>query len=183
MNEANPFEFASELFYELKRKDKNEEKEFFSIKEYQTIVAHMITLVQKESTNSSIFEKFPEQTAYLFNEWAAKNKKQMTTYVKGILNKDFSKSLDLLRAFTPTIFSTAYENPFKSNFAKEDYSFFIALFDKNYIKKLLNKVFSDKKLNKEKVKWSDRGDNNQTDINMVRQFMHWFNEEKITPIT
>lgn len=183
MNEANPFEFASELFYELKRKDKNEEKEFFSVKEYQTIVAHLITRAQKESINSSIFEKFPEQTAYLFNEWGAKNKKQMTTYVKGILNKDFSKSLDLLRAFTPTIFSTAYENPFKSNFAKEDYSFFIALFDKDYIKKLLNKVFSEKKLNKEKVKWSDRGDNNQTDINMVRQFMHWFNEEKITPIT
>ncbi len=181
MNEANPFEFASELFYELKRKDKNEEKDFFSVKEYQTIVAHLIARALKESVNSSIFEKFPDQTAYLFNEWGAKNKSQLTKYVKNILQKDYSKSLDLLRAFTPTVFSTAYENPFKSNFAKEDYAFFIALFDKNYIKKLLNKVFPDKKLNKEKVKWSDRGDNNQTDINMVRQFMHWFSEEEITP--
>lgn len=183
INEANPFEFASELFYELKRKDKNEEKEFFSVKEYQTIVAHLIARALKESVNSSIFEKFPDQTAYLFNEWGAKNKSQLTKYVKTILQKDYSKSLDLLRAFTPTIFSTAYENPFKSNFAKEDYTFFIALFDKNYIKKLLSKVFPDKKLNKEKVKWSDRGDNNQTDINMVRQFMHWFNEEEITLTT
>lgn len=183
MKEANPFEFASELFYELKRKDKYEEKEFFSVKEYQTIVAHLITRAQKESVHSSIFEKFPEQTAYLFNEWGAKNKSQLTKYVKAILNKDFSKSLDLLRAFTPTIVSTAYETPFKANFAKDDYNFFIALFDKHYIKKLLNKVFSDKKLNKEKVKWSDRGDNNQTDINMVRQFMHWFKEEEFTPTT
>jgi len=183
MTEANPFEFASELFYELNRKDKDEEKYFFSVKEYQTIIALLITRAQKESAHSSIFEKFPEQTAYLFKEWGAKNKTQLTKYVKAILNKDFSKSLDLLRAFTPTIFSTAYESPFKSNFAEEDYTFFITLFDKHYIKKLLNKNFQDKKLNKEKVKWSDRGDNNQTDINMVRQFMHWFKEEEFAPTT
>lgn len=63
MNEANPFGFASELFYELKRKDKYEENEFFSDKKYQTIMAHLITRAQKESIHSSVFEKFPAQTA------------------------------------------------------------------------------------------------------------------------
>lgn len=143
----------------------------------------MITRAQKESIHTSIFEKFPEQTPYLFKEWHANNKNQLIKYVKAILNKDFSKSLDLIRAFTPTVFSSAYEHSFKSNFAKDDYSFFISLFDKHYIKKLLNKVFPDKKLNKEKVKWSDRGDNNQSDINIVRQFMHWFKEEEFIPTT
>ena len=177
MNEANPFEFASELFYELKRKDKDEEKEFLTAKEYQNIISLLITRAQKKSSESSIFEKFPLQSPYLFNEWAIKNKTQMIKYIKPILKNDYTKSIDLLRAFTPTIFSSSREKPFKSDFAKEDYAFFINIFEKNYIKKLLNRVFPDSKLNKKKVEWIGRGDDNQTDINMVRQFMYWFNEK------
>ena len=41
----------------------------------------------------------------MFKEWGAKNKTQLTKYVKNILNKDFSKSLDLLRE-SGVLFST-----------------------------------------------------------------------------
>lgn len=176
MNESNPFVFAYELLYELKRKDREEEKEFFTIKEYQNIISILITRSKKESLNSSVFEKFPQQTPILFKEWSLISKSQMTKYTKSYLTKDYSKSIELLKAFTPTIISSSHPHPFKSNFSKEDYIFFVSLFDKDYIKKLLNRSFSNSKLHKEKVKWLDRGDNGQTDINIVRQFFHWFNE-------
>lgn len=180
MSEAKHFEFAYELNNWLRSGDTPEQK-IFTSEQYGQLAMHMIKRALKEADKQPIFEKFPDHVSYLFASWAEQNKKAVTKYTNGILKKDKSKVIDLLRAFTPTGYSTAVVGPFKIDFTKEQYQFFVSIFDKKVIEKAVSKIYKDSQLNAEKVRWTNmRDDSPQSDINIVRQFRHWLQQDAET---
>jgi hypothetical protein len=76
---------------------------------------------------------------------------------------------------TPTATSTNHPEPHKSNFTKEHYEYLINILNKKYLHKIIIDNYS-KEIEKEKVQFLDF-DNNQTDLNILRQFEHWYSKD------
>lgn len=176
MNEAKYFEYAYELNNWFRTGDSAEQK-IFNNEQYVELAMLLIKRAQKEADKQSIFEKFPDHITYLFATWSAQDKKSVTKYINKVLKNDNGKVIDLLRAFTPTAHSSAVVGPFKSDFTKEQYQFFVSIFDKNVIDKAISKIYKDSVINAEEVKWTNMRDNIQSDINIVRQFRHWLRSD------
>jgi len=140
----------------------------------------MIKRALKDADKLPIFEKFPDHVNYLFASWAEQNKKAVTKYINGILNKDKSKVIDLLRAFTLTGYSTAIVGPYKTDFTKEQYQFFVSIFDKNIIDKAISKIYKESEVIAEQVQWTSMREKTQTDLNIVRQYRYWFQADMVT---
>lgn len=179
MNGAKSFEFAYELNNWFRSGDTPEQK-IFSNEQYEALALNLIKRALKEADNQPIFEKFPDHVNYLFASWAEQNKKAVAKYINGILKKDSKKVIDLLRAFTPTGYSTAVVGPYKTDFTKEQYQFFTSIFHKNLIDKMISKVYKESELYAEEVKWTRMSEKTQSDINIARQFRHWLQQDTIT---
>jgi len=179
MDEAKHFEFAYELNDWLRTGDTPEQK-IFTNEQYGQLAMLMIKRAMKEADKLPIFEKFPDHVNYIISSWAEQDKPGLTKYIKGILNKTPSKSIDLLRAFTPTGYSTAVVGPYKTDFTREQYQYFVSLFDKTFINKIVAKVYSDEEVNTEEVRWTSMREKTQTDLNLVRQFRHWLQADTFT---
>lgn len=180
MVEAKHFEFAYELNNWLRSGDTPEQK-IFNTEQYEELATIMIERALKESDKQPVFEKFPNHANYIFGSWVKQNKKAVTLYVNDILRKDAKKVINLLQAFTPTGYSTAVIGPYKTDFTKEQYQFFVSIFDKGVIDKAISKVYNKSQLNAEEVRWTHmRSDGTQSDINIVRQFRHWLQEDLVT---
>lgn len=179
MTEAKHFEFAYELNSWLRSGDTPEQL-IFTNEQYGQLAMLMIKRALKEADKLPIFEKFPDHVKHIFASWAEQNRKAVTKYINGILRKDKSKVIDLLRAFTPTGYSTAVVGPYKTDFTREQYQFFVSIFDKNVVDKTISKVYKDSQVNSEAVKWTHmRHDGTQSDINIIRQFRHWFQADTL----
>lgn len=179
MDEAQHFEFAYELNNWFRTGDTPDQK-IFTSEQYGQLAIQLIHRALKEADKQPIFIKFPDHVTYLFASWAEKDKKAVTKYINGILKKDNSKVIDLLRAFTPTGYSTAVVGPYKTDFTKEQYQFFISIFEKDVIDKAISKSFKKGQLNEEEARWTHmRNDGTQSDLNIARQFRYWLNQEKL----
>lgn len=180
MIEAKHFEFAYELYNWLQTGETHGQK-IFSNEQYGKLAMLLIGRALKEADNLPIFEKFPEHIKKLFESWAEQNKKAVSNYITGILRKDKSKVIGLLRAFTPTVYSTAVVGPYKTDFTKEQYHSFVSIFDKNVINKAISSVYKESQVNSDAVEWTGRKhDGTQSDINIIRQFRHWFQADTLT---
>jgi predicted KAP-like P-loop ATPase len=172
MSGATQFEFAYQVNNWLRSAEKDEEK-IFTPDQYGKLAMLMIKRARKEANKQPIFEKFPDQADYLLSAWAEQKKDEVTDYISGILTRNPEKVIDLLRTFIPTGYSTAVVGPFKLDFTKEQYNFFISIFDKFMINDIVTSVYGDNKELEEDVYWISMRENSQTDINIVRQFRHW----------
>lgn len=180
---AKHFEFAYELNNWFRTGDTPEQK-IFTSKQYGQLAMQLIKRALKEADTQPIFIKFPDHVNSIFALWAEKNKKAVTKYINEILKKDKSKVIDLLRAFTPTGYSTAVVGPYKTDFTKEQYQFFVSIFEKDQINKAISKSFKEKQLNAEEVRWTHMSnDGTQSDLNIVRQFRYWLKQEIVTTET
>jgi predicted KAP-like P-loop ATPase len=174
MDKAFPFEFAYEINNWL-RIGNTEEEKIFNTVQYQQLAMILINRAIKEADNEPLFTKFPNNVGYLFGVWKEKDNDGLNKYISQILESTPQSIMDLMRAFTPVMRSSNYPEPYKSNFTREQYNYFKTLFDKEYIYNLINTQYSDK-LDEELVKFPDM-ENQQTDINILRQFKYWYNKE------
>jgi predicted KAP-like P-loop ATPase len=174
MKKAIPFGFAYEINNWL-RTGNTEEEKIFSTEQYQVLARSLIKRALSESEDEPIFTKFPDNVNYLIGVWKEIDKSECDKYVKGIIDSTPSKVLDLLRAFTPVMRSSNHPEPYKSNFTKQQFEYFNTLFDKDYIHKNIIDCFGPE-LNADRARFPDM-ENNQTDINILRQFNHWYKKE------
>jgi len=177
MIKATPFDFADEINYRL-RSGKTSEEKIFSTIQYQELGKELVDRALLESKDIPIFVKFADNSYYVFEIWSEIDKKYCDEYVKNVIDLKPNLVLDLLRTFTPVIRSSSHPEPYKIDFNKERYEYFIKLFDKEYIYNQVTKLFKSE-MDKEEVMFLDRS-NNQTDINILRQFNHWFEKESET---
>lgn len=173
ITETKTYEFAIQLINWF-RFGKTDEQKIFTKDQVVELSSLLIAKALMEANGLPVFEKFPDHCYYLFNLWAEKDKEDLTKYINNILNKDPQKCINLLRSYTQNIRTEDNESK-KADFSKEQYQSFITIFDKIYINNMITKSFTDKELNTVEVKWTQMG-NNQTDLNIIRQFRHWLNE-------
>ena len=174
-NKSQPFEFSFEIFRWL-IKNKSNEEELFEPEQILELKSIILKRALNEANGQPLFKAFPKNVYYLFNFWKDINKQEMDDNTSFYLSTEPECVVDLLRAFLPEIMSSNYPEPYKSDLSKDQYEYFVSLFDKELIYKTIQDKFSDV-ISEKEVEFSDR-DNSQTDINMLRQFVHWYENEK-----
>jgi predicted KAP-like P-loop ATPase len=172
---AQPFSLAYSINYRFRFKTEERDK-IFDTSQYQELAIILIERAINEAGELTIFEKFPENTLYLLTSWAEINKSKLNNYIKTELKNTPKKVLDLLIACTPTMRSTAYPEPYKSDFTKDQFNHLKNLIDVELIREMINSEFKNE-CESDKVIFSGSMENLQTDINILRQFMYWYNLE------
>jgi predicted KAP-like P-loop ATPase len=173
MGEPIPFDFSYQVNRWLRSGDTMTEK-IFSHEQYVELAKTLRERAIKDSNDSSLFEKYSEHSSYLLGSWKEENPAELEKYLTEIIEKEPSKIKDLIVAITPTAQSTNYPEPYKSNLTKERYEHLINLLDRNFIHEKIRKMFA-VEVDKEKVEFFDF-ENRQSDINILRQFEHWYSK-------
>lgn len=167
-----PLKFSFEVTNWIGVGDTEEEK-IFTIDQYVKLESILRRRAVEDSKGEPLFLAYPEHSGYLLRIWRDENPKELQKYLKKIFDKDPKKIKELLWSFTPTGRSSNHPEPFKSTFTKEYYEYVITFLDKKYIHRILESTFGEE-ISEEKVKFNDRYDYSQTDINILRQFEHWY---------
>ncbi|MGI6305544.1 MAG: hypothetical protein ACOXZQ_06690 [Bacteroidales bacterium] len=75
----------------------------------------------------------------------------------------------------PIAYSSNHPAPYKTNLDKKQYSFIISLIDKNLLHNAIQEAYSSE-IQKEDAKFKEFEYTN-SDINILRQFEHWYEAE------
>jgi hypothetical protein len=174
MGKDVPYDFAYALNNWMRSGKTNEEK-LFTNEQYIELGKTLRLRALKECEDKPIFEKFPDNLSYIFSTWFDENPKELESYLKSFIDKEPKQLKVLLVAMTPASTSTNHPEPYKSNFTKEHYEYLINIMNKEYLQKIIIGNYS-KEIEKEKVQFFDF-ENNQTDLNILRQFQHWYSKD------
>jgi predicted KAP-like P-loop ATPase len=173
MSEQIPYDFAYQINNWL-RSGEGEEK-VFDTEQYVELSKILRERALKDCGDLPIFEKYPNNLSYIFSTWFEEDSEELKKYLKSFIEKDPKYLKMLLVAMTPTATSTNHPEPYKTNFSKELYEYSIKILEKGYLHNKITENFSDE-IEKEKVQFFDF-ENNQTDINILRQFEHWHSKD------
>jgi predicted KAP-like P-loop ATPase len=176
MSYPKQFEFAYEINNWLRSGDRKEER-LFNDKQYQELAEILTKRAVDEAGDDTIFEKFSEHIYYLAYSWAERDKTSFDVYVKSYLDKNPDGIIQLIKAYVPTVRSTGKPKPYKGDLTKERYVGLVSVFDKKMLYRKIIMVMPLEELSKEKCYWGNYDDKDFTDINMLRQYLHWYNEE------
>lgn len=185
--ERDLFSFAQELMkypkhfnfaYEINnwlRSGEREEDKLFIHEQYQELANTLTERALGEASGNSIFESFPDHIGYLTNTWAERDIDGFKVYVEAFLNKSSQNILTLLKAYVPTVKSSAKPEPFKGDLTKDRYDYLISLYDKDNLYARITAIRSLEEIQLEEPFWVDIfGDKDFTDMNMLRQFVKWY---------
>ncbi|WP_405211735.1 P-loop NTPase fold protein [Dokdonia sp. Asnod2-E02] len=173
MGKEIPYDFSYQINNWL-RSGEGEEK-IFKHEQYVELAKVLRERVLKECGDTPIFEKFPDNLFYIFSNWYEDDSEDLKKYLKRFIDKDAKYLKQLFVALTPTATSSNHPEPYKSNFDKEGYNYITNILDKEYLHDKIIEYFSDE-LMEEEVKFQ-RFDHNQSDINILRQFEHWYSKD------
>lgn len=181
MSFAQPFEFAYELNKWFRSGDTLEQK-IFTSEQYGELATLLIQHSLKEANGQPLFEKYSDFQImkYILGSWSETDKNGLDKYIRHIIDTDKSKVIDLLRAFTPTGVSNV-AGEYRTDFSKDIYNYFVSLFGKEFINEAIFNIYSEEEINAEQVIWIDMGVEKQTDLNIIRQFRHWYQRNEQTP--
>jgi predicted KAP-like P-loop ATPase len=177
MSYPKQFSFAFELNNWFRSGDRKEDK-LFSDSQYKELAKSLIKRALVEAKDSSIFEKFPDFTSYLVQMWAEWKKSDLVRYTKEYLERDALNVIRLLRSYVPTIRSSGKPEPYKGDLSKEAYDYLVSFYDKDHLFKMMTAIYSLEEIQSEEPKLTSYGDHEFSDLNMVRQFNKWYQEEK-----
>lgn len=174
MGEHVPFDFAHKLNNWM-RTGKIPEEKLFSPEQYTELAQILKARALRASEEKPIFETFSDYLPYLFSTWLDEDYKALEKYLKSFIDKEPEQLKKLLVAMTPTGTSIKHPEPYKTNLTKEQYEYLIKILDKKYIHKIIVDNYS-QEIKREKVQFFDF-EYNQTDINILRQFEHWYSKD------
>lgn len=177
MTFPNQFSFAYEINNWLRTGDRKEDKLFTDI-EYQELAEILTNRAIKESGDDTIFEKFSEHIYYLGHTWAERDKSSFDEYVKSYLDNDPNNVITLIKAYVPTLRSTARPKSYKGDLTKDRYTYLVSFFDKNMLFDKIKEAIPIEELENEEHYWEDYSRKDFTELNMLRQFMHWYSEDE-----
>ncbi len=178
MNYPKNFSFAYEINNWLRSGDRKEDK-LFSNEQYQELAKVLTERALEESKDNSIFESFPDYIGYIAHTWAERDKPSFDKYVESFLNRKKGNILALLRAYVPTIKSSAKPKPFKGDLTKDRYEYLVSFYNKNNLYDKILEIYPLDVIQAEEPYWIDiDGKKEYTDLNMLRQFMKWYLQEK-----
>lgn len=122
-----------------------------------------------------IFSKYSDHALFFIDSWLLHNKTKTKAYVKSFISKDKENVLTFLKILTGTIISSSHPEPYKGDFKERNFNELSNYVSIEFIKSCLNKLYKAKELQAEQVQFSDRMYGPSSDINLARQFFHWYN--------
>ncbi len=177
IEEAKHFDYIYSLLDWFRDTNSNEPA-IFSEKQLLALDYKLIKRAIREAGETSVFEKFSENIVHLINSWAKINQPELEDYTKERFGIRSSEVILLLKIYTPTVFSSAEPASYKTDFTRDYYNHFISIFDKEFIKEWILKVFTIEQITEQNAEWFGRNKGNKTDLNIVRQFFHWIDESE-----
>lgn len=171
------FDFASEINRWI-QPGKDEHEKLFSVEQNKDLEKTLLAKALKEAGDIPLFEKYPEKYYYLFSIWAKYKKRDLISYTKHLFKKEPVHSIQMLVALAPTIRSSSHPEPYKVDFQKADFDSLTAVLDKTFLRKTILNVYKLKDIKREPVVWVGREDNSQTELNIIRQFFHFYDNHE-----
>lgn len=174
-----PFTFSSELMWWFKYGKTNGTPTFIG-SDLQKLEREFIKRILEEASldNSNIFIKFEISIFAVLDYWYDYDKDQVYQYFeKNLLENNKNISRDIINALTSTIYSSSNPEPYKVDFKKDSYELLKKYYD---VDKLYDALMANYKeeIEEATVQFFDM-DEGQTEHNAMRQFVHWYNEDKI----
>jgi predicted KAP-like P-loop ATPase len=187
--EQDIFDFAKELMtltddidfsYSINnwlRSGKDDSSQLFSYEQYKKIAEIFTATVLKDVGDVSIFNKFqlyPDKLHYIMSTWVERDKSSFDAYLLKFLNQQKNNVITFLKSIIPMGRSNARSGEYKSDLTKQIYDYIISLIDKTEFFGRLLQIYSLEEIEKEQPFMIDFGENEFTDLNMVRQFYKWY---------
>jgi len=133
-------------------------------------------ILESIAEEQDIFKIYPEDVFIIFKYWEDNDKTGFGNYIKEIINKDISNTINVLTTYLPRRRALGDAVYYTKDFDKKAYDYFRGILDPVFfIDKLLN-IYSEEELSSNKIIW-DGDDNYQTPINVARQFLYQYNND------
>lgn len=172
LSNADTLRFAYEIirWADVGRSD---EEKTFNEKELLSLKGALIDRLISETGDKPIYSV--ENALYhTFNDWSQYDKKGMIKYIRDCIRKTPSDIFLLLRSvMSKNLLSNSI-----LDIDKEKFNFINNVFDKDFIRKSILKIFPTKILKTDKIIWIERTGEKLNDIGIARQFMHWYNIDR-----
>ncbi|MBD1863035.1 MULTISPECIES: P-loop NTPase fold protein [Trichocoleus] len=143
ISQASPIEFALECFYWLTpSKQSGEEDSAFSVEQRHVLAKFLIQEIIKLSCNAPIYIKFPEDARtiiYVWEHWVSIE--EASQYLIKTLDQDPQNSVELLKCYVPTKWSSAFYGARKGDFERSQYDDLSKLVDPSFIYELIYSVY------------------------------------------
>jgi hypothetical protein len=177
MTESKDFAFTYNLNNWLRAGDRQEDK-LFNEDQYKELAKILGERALAEAGDASVFERFADKIHYLISTWSERDHAGMESYANEYLNKKDTNVLTLLKAFVPVMRTSSRVGEFKIDITKKQYDYIASYFDKNNLYKAILKNYTVEQINAEEPYWIDMSTLEFTELNMVRQFVKWYNKDK-----
>lgn len=126
------------------------------------------------SAENPLYEAFPEKTYRLFGIWHENDPSGFTDCITQWMEMRPDAYLKILYALTSQILSSSNPNPYYTNIDEKQYEYITGMIDPEKIKSEILKNFDLEDPSLEPIIWDSHWGPYQTDLNLVRQFMHWY---------
>lgn len=173
LEKDSELKFAFDLFYWL-RADNTAGEKIISEKEEKELFQLIVKRTLVESVNEPVFQKFPGSSWDFFKVWTELNGEEAKEYVTNILEESPKHSLTFIKSLTSSIRSLGETESYKIDLNKDNYDFITSIVDENFLRAQIIEAYGEE-IFLEKAEFFDREDK-QTDINILRQFEHWYHK-------
>ena len=177
MLEPIPYSFSYELNNWL-RTGKTQEEKMFSYDQYDEMAKMLTERAIRESGDKTFFETYPQFLDYIGHTWYKRDQIAFNSYVKKFLDRDKKNIGILLKAYLPTIHSSSNPKPFKGDLDKKLYDYINSFYEKEDIYKRIIDYKTLRHVNAGVVYWDNYGEKEFNEMNLFRQYIHWYNKEK-----
>jgi len=169
-----PFEFSKELLKWFQAGKTEEDKTLKSdeIKFLNKLILDR-ALNDCKKNNSNLFEKYENSIFLLLNLFYENDPKGLKIYFKKLIDKKPKIIQIIIYSLTSMIYSSSRIDPYKNDFGKDAFEYLKKYYDIKILHKVLIENFGNE-IDKEKALFYGN-DEGQTNINALRQFVHWYN--------
>jgi len=171
------FNFAYQLNNWFRVGDTDEDK-LFVTEQYVELAKLLIKRSVDEAGDDSIFEKFPDHVHFLVPVWAEQDRPSLKKYIDEYLDRGKEKVLQLLRAFVPVQRSSVREGEYKTDITKNQFDYITSYFEKDDLYGRILENYSIEEIESEEPYWIDLSTKEFDQLNMVRQYIRWYNKQK-----
>ncbi len=148
-------------------------KPLFDENNIKTLQSLILSKARFNAGEMPLYDAFPEQTYRLFVIWKDIDPTGLSKYVKKLLKDNANAYMKLLYAMTPKIASAKITEPYYTNLDVKSYEYISTMIEPKLLASHILKHYNRKKLGEDAIVWERHGVMYQTEINLVRQYMHW----------
>lgn len=151
----------------------------FTEQEYIELAKILVDRAVEEAGDDSIFNKFQDYNGYLVTTWATRDRTSFDKYIEEFLNKNEKNVMAFIKAFIPTIKGLMnVPKLHKTNLNQDVFNAIVSYYNMEKIYQKILLVIPEEELLDVAPYWDDIGTHEFTEINMLRQFVHFYNQKK-----